>query len=327
MKLAVVEVLDRDGQARRTIPVSVWPITIGRAIDCDVELDDPHVAPHHATVAETDDGLVVTAGETLNGVVWRGTRLAGGATAKVPSGEVLQIGTTRLRVRRASDVLAPERPIAPEPVAGRAPVWLLLGGLFGWLLAGQWLTSDPGAKVNDYAEVVLAGAVALVIWCGLWALVTKLFRHRFEFWPHVRIAAGYVILIELVGFVLPLLAFMLSFGFLSRTANLAAGIVACAMIVAHLGRILPARRRVLALSVAAIFVVSWTAFASRNYQRADRVFDELYAATIAPPAFRLVAPVQPEQFLDESRRLKAILDAHAGDDDDDDDALAELMAR
>jgi hypothetical protein len=74
-------------------------------------------------------------------------------------------------------------------------------------------------------------------------------------------------------------------------------------------------------------VVAWTAFSSRNYQTSDRVFSELYAATLAPPALRLVSPVETSQFLDEARRLKAILDAHAKDDDAGDDAMLELMSR
>ncbi|HWH73714.1 MAG TPA: FHA domain-containing protein, partial [Methylibium sp.] len=46
--LAMVELLDRDGSVAHRIPVRRWPVTIGRAIDCDVVLDDPHVAAHHA---------------------------------------------------------------------------------------------------------------------------------------------------------------------------------------------------------------------------------------------------------------------------------------
>jgi hypothetical protein len=59
LKLAVVEILDRDGHARQAVPVSRWPVTIGRAVDCDIVLDDPYVAAHHATLDETGDALAV----------------------------------------------------------------------------------------------------------------------------------------------------------------------------------------------------------------------------------------------------------------------------
>ena len=51
MKLAVIEVLDRDGHVRLIVPVTSWPVTIGRAIDCDVVLDDGHAAARHARVS------------------------------------------------------------------------------------------------------------------------------------------------------------------------------------------------------------------------------------------------------------------------------------
>ena len=54
MRLAVVEILDRDGHTRQLVPVSHWPVTIGRAIECDVVLDDPHVAAQHATLDDKD---------------------------------------------------------------------------------------------------------------------------------------------------------------------------------------------------------------------------------------------------------------------------------
>ncbi len=59
MRLALVEVLDRDGHVRQAVPVSQWPVTIGRAIDCDEVLDDPHVAARHATLAEEDNARSV----------------------------------------------------------------------------------------------------------------------------------------------------------------------------------------------------------------------------------------------------------------------------
>ena len=67
--LALLEVLDRDGMVRQAWRIERWPVTIGRALDNDVVLTDPHVAPHHATIDLVDGGdgapatLVVTAGD------------------------------------------------------------------------------------------------------------------------------------------------------------------------------------------------------------------------------------------------------------------------
>jgi pSer/pThr/pTyr-binding forkhead associated (FHA) protein len=81
VKIAVVEILDRDGTARRVVPITQWPATIGRAVDCDVVVDDPHVAAQHVTIDEADGVLSIRVGDSVNGVTWPGTHLKAGADA------------------------------------------------------------------------------------------------------------------------------------------------------------------------------------------------------------------------------------------------------
>ena len=119
VKLAVIEVLDRDGSARlscagvamaghhrpqRSTATSCWTI--------------PTSPARHATLRE-DDGRPQRPGRR-----YAQRRPAQGAAARRPRsapsccrGDVLQLGATRLRVRRASDLLAPERLLTPEPAA------------------------------------------------------------------------------------------------------------------------------------------------------------------------------------------------------------------
>jgi pSer/pThr/pTyr-binding forkhead associated (FHA) protein len=148
MKLGVVDVLDRDGHTRLVAPVWRWPITVGRAIDCDVVLDDVHVAPVHATITETDGVLTVLAGDTINGVRLDRRRIAAHQVAELPPGSVLEIGATRLRVRRTSDALVPERPLALDPSYRR--IVLLFAAFIAWNVAEFWLNADPGVRVTDY---------------------------------------------------------------------------------------------------------------------------------------------------------------------------------
>jgi pSer/pThr/pTyr-binding forkhead associated (FHA) protein len=111
MRLAIIELLDRDGHARLIVPVTAWPVTIGRAIDCDVVLDDAHAAARHATltgvgasgdagVSDTggasgaDAALTLTVGETINGVRIGKRRVAAQQSVTLAPGDVLQIGNT-----------------------------------------------------------------------------------------------------------------------------------------------------------------------------------------------------------------------------------------
>ena len=317
-KLALVEVLDRDGHARMAVPVTHWPVRVGRAIDNDVVLDDTHVAAHHATLAETMSGLSLQVEASVNGARMGSRRLGSGEQAELAGGEVFQLGSTRLRVRRAADALAPEKALAPEPRGGWALLAAMMLALMGWNVAELWLNTDPGARLSDYLPVLVGGPVALALWCGLWALGSKLFQHRFEFWPHARVALAYLLATGVVGLVLPMLAYALSWEFASRITDIAAGAVLTAMVLAHLSLVLPARRQLLTVATVAAFVTGVAVMLARNYQVNDRVFDELYVTTLAPPALRMAGSVETGRFIEEAASLKATLDAHAKDDSDAD---------
>ena len=316
--LALVELLDRDGQVRHGVAVTQWPVRLGRAIDCDVVIDDPHVAAHHATLSETAGGaLQLQAGdETRNGVHLARGLLRAGEGAELGPGEVWQLGHTRVRVRRAGEVLAPERPLAPEPWRGGwAALLPLAGALLVWMLAEQWLGNEPGSRLIDYLPALLGVPVLLALWAGLWGLGAKLFRHRFEFWPHLRVVLSFLLAIAVLDAALPVLAYALSWEFLARVRGFVRGALLCAMFATHLSLVLPARRRWLQGAVAVSFVVGTALTLARNVQSSERYFEPLYLSTLPPPALRLAPAVSVEQFLGEAKKLRAKLDAHARDGD------------
>ena len=314
-KLGIVEVLDRDGHVRLIVPVTSWPVTIGRALDCDVVLDDVHAAARHATVTGADDSLTLTAGETINGVQIGKRRIAAQQTVALTAGDVFQIGNTRLRVRLASEALEAERPLLPEPRSHLLPVAGMAAALLICIIAAQWLTSDPGSRYIDYLPLVLGLPVFTVVWAGFWSVGSKLVRHRFDFWRHARLLLGYSLLMQVAGVVLPLAAFMFGLTFLSRIVTLTNSALACAMVLGHLVLILPSYRRGLTVAMSALFVAGASLLLVYNYQKQDRLFSQLYVTTLAPPSLRLAPAVETSTFLEEVRALKPVLDAHAKDDD------------
>jgi pSer/pThr/pTyr-binding forkhead associated (FHA) protein len=314
--LAIVEVLDRDGRARATVPVRRWPVTIGRAIDCDIVLDDPYVAARHATLTDPDGGgLQLLVGETVNGVWLKKRRAAAGERIAVAAGDVIQVGGTRLRVRRAGDALPAERRWIPD-APGRARTVLLLALVFSaWNAGALWLYDDPGGRLTDYLPSLLGGPVVVAFWAALWSVGSKLVRHRFDFWSHARIALLGMIGIAAAALLLPMFAFASGWAWPSRLGPIATAAIGWAAIGVHIGRVLPGRPRVLAGVMAVLFVIGGGLFSIHHYESRDRVFPELYVATLGPPALRIAPTVSPARFVEEARALRAVLEAHVADDD------------
>lgn len=316
LKLAVVEVLDRDGRSRLVVPVWQWPVSIGRSVDCDVVLDDPHAAPLHATVTETDGALTLEVGETVNGIRLGRRQLKALERAELAAGESFDVGGTRVRIRRTSDALAHERPLAPELSGGRGRVLLLALAVTAWSLAAHWINLDPGSRITDYLPVLVGMPVLLTIWSGMWATGSRLLRHRFEFWRHARIAFGFSLIMSIAALILPVVSYASGWVVFSRVSGLVAAGLVWAMVTAHLRLVLTVRPRVLTLVMAALFVAGVSLYVTRTYQVHDRLFDELYVSTLAPPAVRLAPAVTPGRFIEEARSLQAIVDAHIGDDEE-----------
>ena len=115
---------------------------------------------------------------------------------------------------------------------------------------------------------------------------------------------------------LPVFAFTSGWAWPSRIVPIAVSAIGWSAIGAHIGRILPGRPRVLAAVMASLFVVGTRPVRGSTTTRPqDRVFPELYVATLAPPALRLAPTVPTARFIDEAKALKAVLEAHIDDDD------------
>lgn len=311
--LAYVELLDRDGGVQHRIAVTRWPLRIGRALDCDVILDDPHAAAHHATI-EAPYGIPTLAlGPSPNGALLGRRRLSPGDSTALLAGSEWQIGRSRLRLRLPGEALPVELPL-PTTSTVRSG-WLVAGvvALLIWLLAERWVQSDPGNPLTDYLPVLLGVPASLAAWCFAWALGSKLFTRHFDFLPHVRWALGMLLVITVLDAALPLLAFATSWEWLALLTTLSTLAVGCLLVYGHLRLILPARREALALGFATMFVVGVVMKLALSEQRNDRWFEPLYLSTLGPPALRLAPAASTAQFLDEARSLRTPLERRARD--------------
>ncbi|MBL8288362.1 MAG: FHA domain-containing protein [Rubrivivax sp.] len=337
--VARIEVLDRDGRVRHALPVAAWPATIGRAIDNDLVLEDPHVAPHHAVIEEAADGTtqlrvlpgrngmrcgrrVLAAGgdpvplDALGikpaaqpdmagaGHAARPPWLAtlSGATAAT-GGIELVAGQTRLRLRRAGDALEPERDLAAEHTGHAATLGFALM-LWLWLLVEQWIALDPGSKASDWLPPLVGAPLVLVGWCLVWGLASKIFQHRFEFWPHLAVAVRGLLAVEVASFVLQWASGISGTPVFARLVLGVTAAIGVATLWMQARLVLPQQRRALAAAALAAYAGGAAILLGLNQQRYERWFADLYASMLPPPALEWDRPITREAFVKEAERLR-----------------------
>jgi hypothetical protein len=291
-RIALIEVLERDGRSRRMLDVHVWPVTVGRALDNTLVLDEPHVAPHHLRLAPDAEGrLALQIGDSINGARLDDRQLAAGSRAVLPpGGALLQLGGLRLRLRLADELLAAERPLG-QPAPGPLPL-LAMALTWALLQAGErWVALDPGADPVLWLPWALGLPVGLALWCGLWALGSKLFRHGFEFAGHAAIALPGLLALALAELLLPLLAAALDWPLLWHLQKaLLPGLIVALVLRGHLLLLLPQRSRAITALAGVTLLASLAWVGLLNQRQQGQWFADPYMRTVPPPALRLGSP-------------------------------------
>ena len=322
--LAVLEVLDRDGQARQTVPVWRWPLRVGRSLDNDVVLSDTHVAANHLSLRAGDAGVELVVGETKNGVqLGARTYSAGESHTLIPKGDATEFtaGRTRLRLRLPEHVLGPELPLAVVlplrqrlmPIVAAALV-LTLGMLFT-----TYLDNDADGLGRAAGSMLLGLIAGTAIWCGAWAMLSKIFTHQARFGWHLRVFLISSSAWLLVGAVPSVLAYAFSWAWLTDFAFVGTFVVGAAGLYFHLLAVEPARQRLLRWAAVACAATGIALTLWFNSQRSDQLGEELYMSHLLPPAVRLARPVASSKFVDDLASLKPLLDKKAKETSSPDD--------
>ena len=308
-RLALLEVLDADGRTLHGHDVQHWPLRLGRALDNDVVLHDPHAAAHHATLDLDEAGSVrLTVGASRNGVGLDGRVIAAGDSIALPPLARWQVGHSLLRLRRLDDPLPQELTLAvapppPSVLAGLALAVIALAWQFGSL----WLGGNPASGWESYALPLITSASTLGLWVGLWSLASKLFTHRLNLGAHLRVALGYTVAGLVVDAALALAAYMVDLPALSRIRDPVGVLILAAMVAHHLRLVVPAHPGRVRAGVALLALLAVAGQMGLQWQRNGRLFDEPYLSTLPPPALRLVSGRPPAALLDELRGLEAPL--------------------
>jgi FHA domain len=324
--LALLEVLDRDGVVRQSVRVGAWPLRVGRAIDNDLVLDDPHTAPEHLRIARDDTGhLALTVGDSVNGLLLNGRAVAAGEQVPLPAGPhdkpvSLVLGRTQLRLRLATQLLAPEQRLGTARVLTQGLPTLLALALAAALVLGfnTWLDSEPELLTKSLASSAISALAIGFGWAGVWTLLSKVFTHQAHFGWHLRVMLLAVLAWEALMAGTSLLAFAFSWPWITDFNFVPAYAILGAMLYFHLQAVEPLHpRRTLGFAVGSaltgLALSLWF-----NVQATDRVGSELYMNHLFPPALRVAKPLELSEFMQGAAGLQARVDAKAKKTDAED---------
>lgn len=316
--LGLLEAFDRHGALLARAPVTRWPVTVGRALACDLVLDDPFVAPEHLRIdrpAGAPGGVQVELLETRNGARLQRRHYRQGERFDWPDGAPIELGRTHLALRLADAAIAEEQALPRFPWRTAVQTAVLLALVLAAALAASWLEARDSAKyLKSLPGMLLILLVVLGAWAGAWAAANKLFAGRLQFWRHVRIACTVYLASEGLRLVANLAAFSFSLEALSQFASVLGVLVLAWALYAHLATVLPRRRVGLAWTVAAVVMLGVPAWLGAQWLNRMRLTNEMYMSSLFPPSLR-VAPAAPvDQLLQDTEALRAKLDRRLKDD-------------
>lgn len=314
--LALIDVMDGD-QVRQSLVVQpdadgMARLRIGRALHCELALDDAHLAAEHAElVVHAEPRASLTLLPSLNGA-WQGHHHhRAGAQLDWPADGVLTLGQTRLRLRHTAQPLEPE--LAPLQSSRRGlPVWAsvlwMTAALAGLNGLDYWLGANPEQSWLDILRPLIGMGVAVLVWSGLWALLTQLFQRRFPFLTMLRRSLAVFLCLTLIDDLLGFAAFAFSWPALMVPATLAPPL-GLALLVFWQARIaLPRKRRLVGVLVIGAFAV-WLLLSWSGQEQRQHRWRAPYLATLLPPQFR-AAPLRPvDDLLKDAAALRADLAA------------------
>lgn len=216
--MSYVMVIETSGH-RQTHKLSLSPsksITVGRAWQNDVIVDDEYVDASHLHVTLKDDGAIqVSDLGTRNGSRLRKQRIVDEATYTV--GSPIVIGDSSISIHDTNAVVVPAQKLDSAHVASRlfsSFAWVVIAVLAAatGLVGSAYFTSASEATSEALSEQILGAGLLAIVWCLLASFVGKLFRHRMYLKLHWLLSCFIIVAVPVVTLVVDVLRFNLDSG-------------------------------------------------------------------------------------------------------------------
>ena len=328
-----LEQMNRDGtvQQRMLLPDTTGAeLRIGRALDNDLVLDDPHCAPYHAVLRhDENDGVTLHDLHSVNGLripvrfgrSRRCTQIA--RVPEKPDNTRIQIGNSGIGIRHSTWVMTPEIPLSNRVVWPFAFLALSLV-----LLHEAW-DIWPGAvhiESNTPYLAKLSGlAAVLAIWSTGYSLFGRVLGGVDRFFNHLLIVSIAYLSEVFIQTVLEQLAFSFYWLWPLQISGHTMVIVLALTVRAHLRLADPRHWPVMRWGVGLATILGITVPIGQMWMTNQRLTDIQLVGAVEHPMTLLAKPVSMNDFMRSVQGLQARADlqrqADAGKDDQADEVF------
>jgi hypothetical protein len=284
-----VEHLHRDGSvlARHIVHASSEGFRIGRALDNDLVLDDPHCAAYHAKLEIDADGSARLIDlDTQNGIVGASKKRL--TTHVVGNEQPYRIGQSLIRVRSSA------WPLAAEQKLTRIAIWPL--GLLGLALVladgawDVWLTHVQDTP-PEYLYRLSGVAAGICVWSATYTLFGRLVSGMNRFFSHLAIASVGYLVGTLILYLLQMLGFATSWLWPIRITEPVVVLVAAFTVRFHLRLADPRHWHTLRVGVVVVAALAMVVPVAQLWISHQRLTDVQTHYSLHHPAFRLAPPI------------------------------------
>lgn len=187
--MTIIEARGRGGQLIERFRCSKPVISIGRAFDNDIILEDEYISAHHVRLSSLARGWEVEDAGSLNGLRVKSHH---STNEVLHSGDELRIGHTTLHIydehHPVEAALELDGAEARLSSLGMHSVWLILAAisLTVSVVIVYWNTFDEFKPLN-VLEPILTSAFGTLLVAAFWALMGRLLRHKAYFFAHLSL--------------------------------------------------------------------------------------------------------------------------------------------
>jgi len=293
-------------------------ITIGRALDNDVILNDEHVDSHHAHLVSDIEGRVrIEDLGTVNGLR-RPRHRHRVESAEVESGDVFVIGRSRIRVYRADHPVPPAVRIRLSELfllwLGKPRIALMLATLFlATRAVDTWLSTVGDFKWSMLVQQNLSGTLFFVVLAVGVYLLSVLFRRGGHLVAHLSLLMLLLLVTSILEFVHGVAVFNAGdrlYPALEWSASIRSYLLFFVYLwsILYLAFHLPLLRRTV---IAGAVAIAWIGI--DNLPENSRLLLNSQPSfplqqTLLPPQFLLADPLGEDEFSDQSEKLFGQID-------------------